>query len=97
MSCCFKTKLTFTDSSTFCTKVCFDKNDGFCLSFDSSTGVRHSTYEGPYEVDPTFSDIILNTKQKLMSDDVLVNEIAVHRVTNLSGGLTVTIGSVGGI
>ena len=50
-------------------------------------------YEGPYNVTPsTTTNQILNTKYLSMSDDVNVEEISYHSVTNNSGGYTVTIG-----
>ena len=52
----------------------------------------HEIYGGPYEVDPKFEVITLETANKLMTDDVIVNEIAVARVENPAGGITVTIG-----
>lgn len=49
-------------------------------------------YEGPYTVIPRLRDIILATKQKLMSDDVTVKEIPVVATSNIYGGKTVLIG-----
>ena len=51
------------------------------------------TYEGPYVVTPDFTDQVLETAEKMMSDDVIVNEIPVAEVTNPAGGLTLTVGS----
>ena len=52
----------------------------------------YDEYEGPYEVVPRFREQTLETKNKLMTDDVTVDVIPVHEVTNPAGGLTVTIG-----
>ena len=50
-------------------------------------------YDGVYEVTPLPElDIILNTKKKLLNDDVVVNSIPYFEATNDSGGYTVTIG-----
>ena len=49
-------------------------------------------YDGQYEINPSFDDQILETKNKLMTDDVTVNAITVSRTTNPSGGKTVYIG-----
>ena len=49
-------------------------------------------YEGPYIVVPKYEDQELDTENKSMRSDVLVKEIGVASVTNLSGGYTVTIG-----
>lgn len=51
-------------------------------------------YEGPYRVDPKFEEIVLNTKNKTLKDNVCVNPIDVQRVSNPSGGRTVYIGGV---
>lgn len=52
----------------------------------------HPSYDGPYEVTPRFYKQKLETKEKLMTDDVTVDVIPVHEVTNPAGGITVTIG-----
>ena len=49
-------------------------------------------YPGPYIVDPTFEDQILETKDTTLTSDVQVNAIMVSRTTNPSGGITVYIG-----
>ena len=49
-------------------------------------------YEGPYEVTPSTSSQTLSTSNLAMSEDVEINEIPYHEVTNLSGGKTATIG-----
>lgn len=60
--------------------------------FYDSGGTAAPVYTGPYEVDPRFENITLSTSGKLMKHDVIVHEIYVGRVTNPSGGKTVTIG-----
>ena len=52
----------------------------------------HPTYDGEYSVTPRFYEQKLETKEKLMIDDVTVEIIPAHEVTNPAGGLTVTIG-----
>lgn len=49
-------------------------------------------YPGPYVVDPKSYPQYLATQDKFMLDDVTVNEIPYNEVSNLSGGLTVSIG-----
>lgn len=49
-------------------------------------------YDGDYIVYPRFDEQTLETKNKLMKDDVTINEIAVSKVTNPQGGNTVWIG-----
>ena len=51
-------------------------------------------YDGEYEVDPKFEDQTLDTKDKTLTDDILVNAIMVSRTTNASGGNTVYIGGI---
>lgn len=49
-------------------------------------------YDGPLVIDPKYSDQVLQTRGKLMPDDVTVHEIFVSKVSNPSGGKTVFIG-----
>lgn len=54
--------------------------------------VYPTPYEGEYTVVPTFSEQVLETAGKSMRNDVTVEEIPVHRVSNPAGGVTVSIG-----
>lgn len=50
-------------------------------------------YRGVYQITPLVGlDIILQTSNKLMQQDVIVNEIPYYQTSNLSGGYTVIIG-----
>ena len=51
-------------------------------------------YDGEYVVSPDFEGSILETKDKLLRQDVTVNPIEVQTVSNLSGGKTVYIGGI---
>lgn len=62
------------------------------LTLPNLTPPVHPSYDGPYEVTPRFHEQTLKTKNKLMTDDVTVEVIPAHEVTNPAGGLTVTIG-----
>jgi hypothetical protein len=62
------------------------------LTLPNLTPPVHPTYGGPYEVTPHFFEQTLETNNKLMTDDVTVEVIPAHEVTNPAGGLTVTIG-----
>lgn len=62
------------------------------LTLPNLTPPVHPTYGGPYEVTPHFFEQKLETNNKLMTDDVTVEIIPAHEVTNPAGGLTVTIG-----
>ncbi len=52
----------------------------------------HPIYDGEYSVTPRFYEQTLETKEKLMIDDVTVEIIPAYEVPNIAGGLTVTIG-----
>lgn len=52
----------------------------------------HQTYTGEYIVTPTVAGQTLETQNKLMTDDVTVEAIPYHEVSNLFNGLTITIG-----
>lgn len=49
-------------------------------------------YDGEYQVTPKFTEEILETKDKLMKENVTISPIGVARVSNPSGGTTVYIG-----
>lgn len=54
---------------------------------------NYEVYEGSYIVTPSVSNQTLNTANKLMKSDVIIEEIPYAEVGNNSGGKTVTIGS----
>lgn len=58
-------------------------------------GTYHMPYDGPYTVDPLFTEQVLETNGKRMTDDVTVHEIRVFEASNPQGGKTVTIGVIG--
>ncbi len=63
------------------------------LELEVSEGTSNaSTYHGAYKVIPKVTEQELETKNKLMSDNVLVGEIPYSSVDNLAGGQTLTIG-----
>ncbi len=49
-------------------------------------------YEGDYEVTPRFEAQTLPTANRLLTEDVIIEEIPYAEVSNNSGGITVTIG-----
>ena len=49
-------------------------------------------YEGAYVVTPITGDITLETSQKYMESDVVVEKIPYGEVTNSAGGVTASIG-----
>lgn len=64
----------------------------FDVSVEMGSAGRLPDYDGSYEVTPRLVEQVLPTKDKSMTDDLTVKEIGVLRVTNPSGGDTVTIG-----
>lgn len=83
----------FRNNQTF--KGCFQNKQIFKGNFGAITKViihDGDRYEGEYIVDPKFEETVLETKMKLLLDDVTVNPIKVEYTTNLSGGNTVYIG-----
>lgn len=49
-------------------------------------------YDGPYHVTPTaFQEQVLRTSGKVMTDDVTVDPISLHSVSNTANGITVYI------
>lgn len=71
--------------------------EDYGLDLETAIHVIHTDgekFDGPYVVIPEFESQNLETKNKLLQDDVLVEAIAVSRVSNLSGGTTVYIGGI---
>lgn len=54
--------------------------------------LNYEVYEGSYIVTPSVSKQTLDTANKLMKSDVIIEEIPYAEVGNNSGGKTVTIG-----
>ena len=54
---------------------------------------RIETYNGEYNITPlAFEDIILNTKDKKLTDNIIVKEIPYYQTSNKENGYTVIIG-----
>lgn len=51
-------------------------------------------YDGAYEVTPAFEEQVLDTKDKIMSENVTVHKIPRYDVSNEAGGKTVYIGGM---
>lgn len=63
------------------------------ISIHSGSGPHYDEYEGPYTVYPDPTDIqILETENKLMTQNVLAMPIPYFRTSNPSGGDTIYIG-----
>jgi len=55
-------------------------------------GKSYPEYEGNYEIAPSSGTQVLATRNRILTEDIRVKEIAYQEVTNKSGGQTVTIG-----
>ena len=58
----------------------------------SGGGEKYKEYTGEYTVIPSLSEQTLETKQKLMKENLTVMEIPYFETSNNSGGTTVYIG-----
>ena len=52
------------------------------------------TYTGETTVNPDFNGIVLQTAQKIVTNNITVNPIQVESVSNIQGGRTVYIGGI---
>lgn len=73
------------------------ETDEALLSLDfGAVNVLHEgalpAYEGPYEVHPTWQNQTLATREKRMTDDLLIYDIPLSETSNDAGGLTLNIG-----
>lgn len=64
----------------------------FDMDFGSVTGSTSEVYKGAYEAYPGLEDILLQTKGKLMANNVTFKAIPRYIVDNTAGGKTITIG-----
>lgn len=65
----------------------------FSAGYDSLQAIhKNEVYEGSYRVTPRVSNQTLDTANKLMKSDVVIEEIPYAEVSNNSGGKTATIG-----
>lgn len=72
-------------------------NDNFVVDFGplfEISGSDIEIYRGDYIVEPDFTEQVLATKNKMLTDNVKVSAIEVQRVSNTSGGRTVYIGGL---
>ena len=74
----------------------FEDENAFDLTMEENIILSYSgdPYTGAYNVKPDFNGTILETENKIMTDDVTVEPIVVARVSNTSGGTTVYIGGI---
>lgn len=71
-----------------------DESSAMSISLSDSPGVLPPKYDGETEIIPkAFEDQILKTKNKLVTEDILVSQIPYFAVSNPAGGYTVSIAS----
>lgn len=83
------------DESSVEFPIQFDSDDNFEVDFGETTEIRPDdvpVYDGPHEINPTFTDQVLDTSGLLLEEDIKIESIPLVRVSNNSGGMTVIIG-----
>jgi len=90
-----KIKVTFTEELTDFYSSFSENEETFTPEFNETT-VRYNgdleLYSGDYNVTPKTTLQVLPTAQKAMMDNVKVFAIPYAEVSNVSGGITATIG-----
>ena len=61
-------------------------------SSGSGSGTTYPSYTGAYSVEPDVEAQVLLTKKRVMEDNLTVQAIPLHEVSNQDGGTTVVIG-----
>lgn len=86
-----KLRLSVKNAASYCLSA---SNQEYRLSAIQAQPVYTGgeEYDGAYQVTPGFGETTLETKDKLMRENVTVSPIGVARVSNPSGGTTVYIG-----
>ena len=86
-----QTDITFDNNDSF--NVAFDEESTFDCVFDVGNGGGSSAdeYHGSYEVTPSNSEQTLQTKDKILLNNVTVHKTPYYEVSNIYGGKTVTI------
>lgn len=80
-------------------KISFDEQDEFsCSVFENDMEFEcdmgefwANSYDGEYEVTPTASEQMLNTKHKTLAKNVIVHKTPYYEASNEAGGYTATI------
>ena len=88
-----KLKVSFNEVDSYISTKFIQTKCTFNTNFGEIFQIRtDDKYEGNYNVIPRVYQQTLETKDKLMLNDVTVEIIPLSRVINLSNGYTVTIG-----
>lgn len=72
---------------------CIVQNGQMTGLLATATIANANPYEGDYEVTPTVEGLVMETRQKYMTDDVTIRAIPFYEVGNNTGGNTVYIAS----
>ena len=72
----------------------FNDGDNFISDFNDGVPQTAGVYNGSYEVISKIGAQTLYTKDKLMLDNVSVRGIPRADVSNIHGGVTITIGGI---
>lgn len=88
-----KLRVSFNEVDSYISTKFIQTKCTFNTNFGEIFQIRtDDKYEGDYNVIPRVYQQTLETKDKLMLDNVTVEIIPLSRVINLSNGYTVTIG-----
>lgn len=72
------------------------QNDMFAVSFDNLMIVERQSdvehYQGEYNITPLVTSQIMQTRDKLMDDDVHIDMIPTRELQNSAGGVTFIVG-----
>lgn len=71
-----------------------EEKELFKLKLDLAYKDIYKHYKGEYIINPKIVSQTMETKDKVMDDDVTINEIYYNETENLSGGMTVQIGEI---
>ena len=69
-------------------------NSQVAITGNLINGARYRNYNGDYEITPTIIDQTLQTRNKVLNQDILINRIP-YREENNDFGKTIYIGSEG--
>lgn len=86
--------LRLASKNKFCLQVSETKSK-LVLTLNTRFGENtYKIYEGTYDINPKITMQELETKDKVMLDNVTVNEIYYNETENESGGMTAQIGEI---
>lgn len=79
------------ENATLNVELSSSSSIGISVEIQTPHAVDVETYEGEYEITPSVSRQELETKNRLLSDDIVVKEIPYYETSNESG-ITIYIG-----